>query len=179
MKLNSTTNCQSERYLQLIYNFAVLFLLYSKKTRSAQIYLFSQQAAGANKTSGYFAPRWGVLPCMGYIGICCCEGYSFQAVYFNKGYINQSVWVQNWVSFFTKLTTWLKILSRLRKLVDFIFLCFEQQPGIATQKHKKKKSASLNFHNSASTLLIDDFHKTLLDIFIRIQMESVVLINTG
>ena len=27
------------------------------------------------------------------------------------------------------------------------------------------KSASLNFHNSASTALIDDFRKTLLDIF--------------
>ena len=53
--------------------------------------------------------------------------------------------------FFTKLTSWLKILSRLRK------------PGIATQKYKKMKSASLNFHDSA-TALIDDYHKTLLGI---------------
>ena len=35
----------------------------------------------------------GVLPCMGYIGMCHCEGYSFQAVYCGIGYINQRVWV--------------------------------------------------------------------------------------
>ena len=37
-------------------------------------------------------PR-GVLPYMGYIGMCRCEGYGFQAVYSSIGYINQSVWV--------------------------------------------------------------------------------------
>ena len=35
----------------------------------------------------------GGLPCMGYIGMCRCEGYGFQAVYSRIGYINQSVWV--------------------------------------------------------------------------------------
>ena len=35
----------------------------------------------------------GVLPDMGYIGMCRCEGYGFQAVYSSIGYINQSVWV--------------------------------------------------------------------------------------
>ena len=35
----------------------------------------------------------GVLPYVGYIGMCCCEGYGFQAVYFSIGYINQSIWV--------------------------------------------------------------------------------------
>ena len=35
----------------------------------------------------------GVLPNMGYIGMCRCEGYGFQAVYSRIGYINQSVWV--------------------------------------------------------------------------------------
>ena len=35
----------------------------------------------------------GVLPYMGHIGMCRCEGYGFQAVYSNTGYINQSVWV--------------------------------------------------------------------------------------
>ena len=35
----------------------------------------------------------GVLPYMGYIGMCRCEGYGFQAVYSTIGYINQSVWV--------------------------------------------------------------------------------------
>ena len=35
----------------------------------------------------------GVLPYIGYIGICCCKGYGFQAVYSRIAYINQSVWV--------------------------------------------------------------------------------------
>ena len=38
------------------------------------------------------------------------------------------------------------------------------KPGNATQKYKKMKSASLSFHDSASTALIDDYHKTLSDI---------------
>ena len=33
----------------------------------------------------------GVLPYMGHIGMCRCEGYGFQAVYSSIGYINQSV----------------------------------------------------------------------------------------
>ena len=94
----------------------------------------------------------GVLPYMGHIGMCCCEGYGFHAVYSSIGYINQSVWVQNRLSFYKKLTRWLKILSTLRK------------PGIATQKYEQMKSASLKFHDSASTALIHDYHKTLLDI---------------
>ena len=52
---------------------------------------------------------------MGYIGTCRCETYGFQAVYSKIGYINQSVWFQNRVSFFRKLISWLKILSRLGK----------------------------------------------------------------
>ena len=35
----------------------------------------------------------GVLPYMGCIGMCRCEGYGFQAVYSRTGYIIQSVWV--------------------------------------------------------------------------------------
>ena len=35
----------------------------------------------------------GVLLYMGYIGMCRCDGYGFQAVYSSIGYINQSVWV--------------------------------------------------------------------------------------
>ena len=38
-------------------------------------------------------PGGGVLPYIGYIGICRCEGYGFQAVYSRIAYINQSVWV--------------------------------------------------------------------------------------
>ena len=37
-------------------------------------------------------PR-GVLPYMGYVGMCRCEGYGFQAVYSRIGYMNQRVWV--------------------------------------------------------------------------------------
>ena len=44
-------------------------------------------------TLPYNAGGRGVLPYMGYIGMCHCEGYGFQAVYSGKGYINQSVWV--------------------------------------------------------------------------------------
>ena len=40
-----------------------------------------------------FYPGGEVLPYMGYIGMCHCEGYGFQAVYSRIGYINQSVWV--------------------------------------------------------------------------------------
>ena len=70
---------------------------------------------------------------MGYIGMCSCEGYGYQAVYSSKGYINQSVWVYNRISIFTKLTSWLKILSRLRK------------PGIATHKYKKNEICKFKF----------------------------------
>ena len=35
----------------------------------------------------------GILPDMGHIGMCRCEGYGFQAVYSRIGYINQSAWV--------------------------------------------------------------------------------------
>ena len=51
----------------------------------------------------------GVLPYMGHIGMCRCEGYGFQAVYSRIGYINQNISVQKRVSFFKKLISWLKI----------------------------------------------------------------------
>ena len=35
----------------------------------------------------------GLLPYMGYIGMCRCEGYGFEAVHSRIGYIDQSVWV--------------------------------------------------------------------------------------
>ena len=46
------------------------------------------------------------LPYMCYIGMCHCAGYGFQAIYSRIGYINQSIWVQNRVSFFRKLISW-------------------------------------------------------------------------
>ena len=39
------------------------------------------------------SPPGVVLPNMGHIGMCRCEGYGFQAVYSSIGYINQRVWV--------------------------------------------------------------------------------------
>ena len=35
----------------------------------------------------------GLLPYMGYIGMCRCEWHGFQTIYSRIGYINQSVWV--------------------------------------------------------------------------------------
>ena len=112
----------------------------------------SQSVKSKKASQPVTQPPGGVLPYMHYIGMCCCEGYDFQAVHSSIGYINQSIWDKNRPSFFTKLTSWLKILSTLMK------------PGIATKKYKQLKSASLNFHGSASTALIHDYHKTLLDI---------------
>ena len=52
---------------------------------------------------------------MGYIGMCRCKGYGFQAVYAGIGYINQRVWLQSIVSFSKKLINWLKILVKTRE----------------------------------------------------------------
>ena len=38
-------------------------------------------------------PGGGVLPYMGYMGMCRCEGYGFQAVYSRIGYINQNIYL--------------------------------------------------------------------------------------
>ena len=46
-----------------------------------------------------FTPGGGGMPYVGYIGMCRCEGYGFQAVYSRIGYINQNIWV--W--FFSRL----------------------------------------------------------------------------
>ena len=54
-------------------------------------------------------PPRGAETYMGYIGMCRCEGYGFQAVYSRIGYIHQRVWVSDRVSFFRKLISWLKI----------------------------------------------------------------------
>ena len=41
----------------------------------------------------------GLLPYMGYRGVCHFEVYGFQAVYSGIGYINQRIWVWKRVSF--------------------------------------------------------------------------------
>ena len=84
--------------------------------------------------------------------MCRCEGYGFQAVYSRIAYINHSLSVWNRVSFFTKLTSRLKILSILRK------------PEIPTQEYKKSNRQSLSLRNSASTVSINGYHETPLDI---------------
>ena len=48
---------------------------------------------GFNRTTINRVTPGGVLAYMGYMGMCRCEGYGFQAVYSRIGYINQSVWV--------------------------------------------------------------------------------------
>ena len=60
----------------------LLFCLDSKKIASVE-------------TSKKMGGGGGVLPYMGYIGVCHCEGYGFQAVYSSIGHINQSVWIKN------------------------------------------------------------------------------------
>ena len=49
-----------------------------------QLFLCFTQLGG-----GSHSQRRGVLPYMGYIAMCHCEGYGFQAVYSGTGYINQ------------------------------------------------------------------------------------------
>ena len=72
----------------------ILFFVDSAKSISV---LWSEEGdvkkieKGANDCSKI--PRGGVLPCMGYIGMCRCEGNGFQAVYSRIGYINQNIWV--------------------------------------------------------------------------------------
>ena len=81
---------------------------------------------------------------------CRCEGYGFQAFYSGIGCINQRVWVQNRVSFSSKLINWLKIL---------VFNCKLGKPGIATQEHRKKNQIGMVFWlDCASDLSI--FQKT-------------------
>ena len=46
-----------------------------------------------------------------------CHIWAFQAVYSGIGYINQNIWIYNRVSFFRKLISWWKILSRLGNVV--------------------------------------------------------------
>ena len=41
----------------------------------------------------YLGGGGGYCHIWGYMGMCRCEGYGFQAVYSRIGYINQSVWV--------------------------------------------------------------------------------------
>ena len=103
-----------------IYNLQVFFLILLLYFRDTVIYLIHIDLmrkccqlinvdvdVDANESSrqlfedGITTRRWlvdspgggGVLPYMGYMGMCRCEGYGFQAVYSRIGYINQNIWV--------------------------------------------------------------------------------------
>ena len=82
------------------------------------------QSDTVGKTSDLSGNIWHV--CTAIYGLWLCAAvkgiYGFQAVYSRIGCINQSIWVQNRVSFFRKLISWLKILCRLRT----IRFCFGQ-----------------------------------------------------
>ena len=80
---------------------------------------------------GYLSP--GVLPYISNIGMCRCEGYGCEVINSKIGYYKSERLGLHRVSFFTKRTSWLKVLSRLRK------------PGNATQKYEKVKSAKFKF----------------------------------
>ena len=56
-------------------------------------YLLSEMIDLNELSDRAFSPGGGgVLPYMGYTGMCRCEGYGFQVVYSRIGYINHSVW---------------------------------------------------------------------------------------
>ena len=65
--------------------------LWLTKVQTIQAALMSLTIDGSSIQ--YYPGGGGVLPYMGYIGMCRCEGYGFQAVNSRIGYINQSVWV--------------------------------------------------------------------------------------
>ena len=67
---------------------------------------------------------------MGYIGMCVCEGYGFQAVYSGIGYINQGI-----------------IFQETDQLVEDFSL--DEGNRELPLKNKKIKSAGVNLINSA------------------------------
>ena len=76
------------RPLYAIYLFKRFVLVYTATIRN----VFGNLLKRSLRTEVATLPG-GVLPYMGYIGMCRCEGYGFQEVYSRIGYINQSVWV--------------------------------------------------------------------------------------
>ena len=60
---------------------------------SVPIALIFQCAAPDHGRTPAVGGGGGELPYMGYIIMCRCEGYGFQAGYSRIGYINQTVWV--------------------------------------------------------------------------------------
>ena len=69
-------------------------LSFKRKKRTRCLSRFERRKTKSKKDK-IAAPEGGggILPYMGYIGMCRCKGYGFQAVYSSIGYINQSIWV--------------------------------------------------------------------------------------
>ena len=66
---------------------------YTLKNKTSNIYKPPNNISLKLVAQKELSPGGGVLPYMGHIGMCRCEGYGFQAVYSSIGYINQSFWV--------------------------------------------------------------------------------------
>ena len=94
----------------------------------------------------------GALPCMGYIGLWGCEGYSFQTVYSRIGQINQSFWSSIGYHFSRNWP------------VGWRFYIDKGNQELPLKNTKKLNWQSLNLCNSTPTVLIDGCDKTLVDI---------------
>ena len=64
----------------MVYHNVIKLELFDQKLK-ADYFLEGQKAQGGG----------GLLTYMDYIGMCCCEGYGFQANYSRIGYINHSI----------------------------------------------------------------------------------------
>ena len=69
---------------------AVNFFLSVFSGLSSTVFSFIYKDSLLKRTMALWSPR-GVMPYMGYIGMCHCEGYGFQAVHSGIGYINQRI----------------------------------------------------------------------------------------
>ena len=91
--IDRTRSCLfSTRRGNFIKDMFVKISINAKHRKHIVEYPFDPLAREFNNVNKHLIPG-GVLPYMGYIGMCRCEGYGFQAVYSSIGYINQSVWV--------------------------------------------------------------------------------------
>ena len=69
--------------------------IFSEEAPCGSILVNDHFPYATTKLGGRYVPGGGGggRPNMGYIGMCRCEGYGFQAVYSSIEYINQIVWV--------------------------------------------------------------------------------------
>ena len=74
---------------QLWSNFNFCYIL-NKGEKRLRLHTAKGQVA---YQAGTYSQGGGHCHYMGYIGMHCCEGYGFKAVYSTIGYLNQSIWV--------------------------------------------------------------------------------------